>query len=350
MAWMIYGANGFTGEILARLAKARGHAPVLAGRSADKVRPLAEQLGLPWRAFGLEKPDLADTQLVLHCAGPFSRTSRPMVDACLAARAHYLDITGEVEVFESVFARDAEARDRGVVLLPGTGFDVVPSDCLAATLKERLPSATSLELAFAPRGRPSRGTLKTMVEGLPRGGLVRRGGKLVKVPAAHLVRQIPFGDKPRLTMSIPWGDVSTAYHSTGIPDITVYIATKPASIASAKASRWLGPILGLRPVQAFLEARVEARGAGPGEAERATGSVQLWGKVSDGARSVEETMQVPEGYDFTAEAALACALRVLAGEVRPGFWTPSRAFGAAFAASLPGVRMPSCSESDPVRV
>ena len=350
MAWMIYGAYGYTGELVARLAKARGQAPVLAGRSAEKVRPLAEELGLPWRAFDLGKPDLADVKLVLHCAGPFSQTSRAMVDACLSARAHYLDVTGEVEVFESVLARDAEARSAGVVLLPGTGFDVVPSDCLAATLKQRLPSATSLELAFAPKGRSSRGTLKTMVESLPKGGLVRRGGKLTKVPAAAFVREIPFGDRKRLAMSIPWGDVSTAYKSTGIPDITTYVAARPAAIRNARLSRYFAPLLGLGPVQSFLKARVEARGAGPGSDERARGRMELWGRVSDGARSVEETMQVPEGYTFTAEAALACALRVLSGAVAPGAWTPSLAFGANFAASLPGVRVPSCGDADPMRV
>src|SRR5207302_5159645 len=177
----IYGANGYTGQLIAELARDGGDEPVLAGRSAAKVRSLAERLGLPWRAFPLEQPDLREVKLVLHCAGPFSATSRPMVDACLAARAHYLDITGEVEVFESVFARDAEARERGVVLLPGTGFDVVPSDCLAASLQQRLPSATKLELAFASLGRASPGTLKTSIEALPRGGMVRRGGKLVRV-------------------------------------------------------------------------------------------------------------------------------------------------------------------------
>src|SRR3954465_1505466 len=195
MPFLIYGANGYTGRLVAELAKQRGQAPVLAGRSADKVRPLAEELGLPWRAFPLERPDLKDVQLVLHCAGPFSATSRPMVDARLAARAHALAITGEFEVFEAVLERDAEARERAVVLLPGVGFDVVPSDCLAALLKEKLPSATRLELAFAALGRASPGTLKTTVESLPRGGVVRRGGRLVTEPTAQQVREIRFADK-----------------------------------------------------------------------------------------------------------------------------------------------------------
>src|SRR5207237_7154639 len=142
------------------------------------------------------------------------------------------------------------------------------------------------ELAYGTRGRARRGTLKTMIENLPRGGLVRRGGKLVRVPAAELVKEIPFGDKPRLAMSIPWGDVSTAYKSTGIPDITVYISARAAAIRSARLSRYFAPLLGLAPVQAFLQRRVEARGAGPDESERARGCGTLWGLVWDGVQTV----------------------------------------------------------------
>jgi saccharopine dehydrogenase (NAD+, L-lysine-forming) len=339
MTWMIYGATGYTGQLVAELARQKGQAPLLAGRSEEKLRPLAARLDLPFRAFPLEKADLKGVSLVLHCAGPFSQTSKPMVDACLAARAHYLDVTGEIEVFEAVFARENEAREAGIALLPGAGFDVVPSDCLAALLKQKLPSATELELAIAPSGGTSPGTLKTIVESIPKGGLVRRGGKLLRVPPAWRVREIPFADKPRSAMSIPWGDVATAYRSTGIPDITVYLAAKRAAILGMRLSRVAAPLLGLGPVQRFLKARIEERVRGPSAEQRGRGSVQLWGRVSDGARAFEQTLQTPEGYAFTAESAVECAKRVLAGAVAPGAWTPSMAFGAGFAASLPGVRV-----------
>jgi len=135
--WMLYGANGYTGALIAEEAKRRGLTPVLAGRRADAVRPLAERLGLPHEVFPLEDHVALDRALervdaVLLAAGPFSPTSRAVVDACIRTRRHYLDVTGEIAVFEAIFARDAEARERGAVLLPGVGFDVVPSDCLAA--------------------------------------------------------------------------------------------------------------------------------------------------------------------------------------------------------------------------
>src|SRR5689334_10790459 len=126
MNWMIYGANGYTGELIAREAKARGLSPVLAGRSADKIARLAGELGFESRVFGTTNVDeivagLGGIELVLHCAGPFSATSAPMVEACLRAKAHYLDITGEIAVFESALARGAEAEKVGIVICPGVG-------------------------------------------------------------------------------------------------------------------------------------------------------------------------------------------------------------------------------------
>ena len=166
--WLLYGAYGYTGARIARLAVERGERPTLAGRDATATAALAEELNLPHCSFDLEDPHrlsqaIKGFRAVLHCAGPFSATSQPMADACLATGAHYLDITGEIGVFEALAARDQEARTAGVCLLPGVGFDVVPTDCLAALLSERLPGASHLELAFRGAGTPSRGTARTML-------------------------------------------------------------------------------------------------------------------------------------------------------------------------------------------
>ena len=280
--WLLYGANGYTGELVARLAAARGHRPILAGRRADEICALAEELRLERRLFSLDEPARIDEvlggmSLVLHCAGPFSRTSRTMADACLRTRTHYLDVTGEVDVFEALAARDAEARAAEVMLLPGTGFDVVPSDCLALHLKNRLPGARRLALAYAGFGRVSRGTASTAIEGLGRGGLVRRGGVLTPVPSAWKTRRIDFGEGPRAAMTIPLGDLSTAWHSTGIPDIELYFAAPLGVRALAQASRYLGPVLGSAAVRRLLTARVRAGAPGPTQDERRRGRA-LWGR------------------------------------------------------------------------
>jgi short subunit dehydrogenase-like uncharacterized protein len=345
--WMIYGATGFTGELAAREAVRRGLSPVLAGRNAESVRRLADELGLRWRAFGLDEPSAMAAALagpprigaVLHCAGPFVWTSRPMVEACLAAGAHYLDITGEIAVFEKILPRGEAARAAGVCLLPGVGFDVVPSDGLAATLAAALPDATELRLAFgSQKSAFSRGTLKTMIEGLPDSGAIRRGGRIVPVPPAFDVREIDFPFGRRTAMTIPWGDVSTAFYSTGIPDIRVYAPAPPAQIRRMRRLTPFLPLLGWKPVKRLLQRRVDRRVAGPSEELRRTGRVHLWGEVRNAAGAVVTgTLSTPEAYAFTAVAAVECTVRALAGQVLPGAWTPSRAFGAGFVRELPGV-------------
>jgi saccharopine dehydrogenase (NAD+, L-lysine-forming) len=261
-----------------------------------------------------------------------------MVDGCLRAGVHYLDVTGEIDVFEAVFAKDAEAKARGILLAAGVGFDVVPTDCLAAFLKSKLPDARELELAFATGGLSSPGTTKSSLEGLARGGRLRRGGKLVDAPMARPARVVPFADKPRKAMAIPWGDLSTAYRSTSIPDITVYMAAAPTLIALAPVTRLLAPILRRPSILRALQRQVEKRVPGPTPEQRARSRTELWGRVSNGSASVEATMTVPEGYTFTADAALVAVKRVLAG-VAPGALTPSQAFGVDFVTELNGVTL-----------
>ncbi|MGK2859322.1 MAG: saccharopine dehydrogenase family protein [Thermoanaerobaculia bacterium] len=338
--WMIYGANGYTGQLIAREAVKRGHKPILAARSASALEPLARELSLTASVFALDDPArldraLAGVDVVVHCAGPFVHTSAPMVDACLRTKTHYLDITGEIAVFEAIHRRGAEATAAGVALIPGVGFDVVPSDCLAALLAERMPDATELELAFYTKGGGlSRGTLRTMIEGIHEGGAIRRDGRIVRVPTAWKSKDITFDCGSRHAMTIPWGDVSTAWHSTGIPNISVYVATPPRSVARMRRMRPLLPIFGFTPFRRLLQLTASGK-QGPDTLARERASVHLWGQVSKpGAEPVTMTMRTVEGYRFTAEAAVASVERVVAGSLKEGAWTPSRAFGSDFAQAI----------------
>jgi short subunit dehydrogenase-like uncharacterized protein len=338
---MIYGASGYTGSLIAREAKARGLSPVLAGRSADKVGALANDLGLEARVCGTRSADelaaqLRGISLVLHCAGPFSATSGPMVEACLRAGAHYLDITGEIAVLESVLARGEEAARADVVLCPGVGFDVIPTDCIAAALQQALPDATHLSLGFDTRGRTSPGTAKTAVEGLGLGGKVREAGAIIQVPMAYRVKRIDFGDGDKLAMTIPWGDVSTAYHTTGIANVDVYIPASARLIAGLRLANHLRWLLSRKAVQAFLKWRAGAI-EGPSAEARAQAPMYVWGQVTN-ARGETKTARIKteNGYSVTVSGALAAVERLMDHRPRGGSYTPSRLFGADFITKLPG--------------
>jgi short subunit dehydrogenase-like uncharacterized protein len=341
---LIYGSTGYTGRLIVAEALARGLRPTLAGRNADAVRTQAQSLGLEWRAARIDDPAALDAALagaavVLHCAGPFVHTWRAMSDACLRRRAHYLDITGEIAVFEGLAGRDAEARAAGIMLLPGVGFDVVPSDCLAAHLARCMPNAVHLSLAFRALGGASRGTLSTIVENLGSPGAIRRDGRLVPVPQAWRTRRIDFGDgQLRDATTIPWGDVFTAFHSTGIPNIEVYVSMRPALRRAAIASRWLGPVLRSGVVRRTLAARVRRGPPGPSAEERERGVSLLWGEaVAANGQRAEARLRGASGYVMTAQTAVHLAAKALGGQARVGFQTPSGAYGADVILEIPGV-------------
>jgi short subunit dehydrogenase-like uncharacterized protein len=339
--FLIYGANGYTGELITRYAAERGLKPILAGRNAAKVEALANRYGFDFRAFDLSDPSkldaaLSEVEFVLHCAGPFSLTSAAMVEACLRTKRHYLDITGEISVFEAMAARSEQAQEAGIMIMPGVGFDVVPSDCLAKHLKNRLPSATHLTLAFYGMGKISHGTQATMTMNVGRGGAIRQNGEIVNVPAAWKTREIDFGKVKKTSVTIPWGDVSTAFYSTGIPNIEVYTVVPEPQLKLLKLSRYLGWLLATAPVQNILQKQIPA--GGPSDEERAKGKTYLWGEATDDAGNKVESRQTgPEGYTLTALTALAIAEKILDGNFCAGFQTPAKCYGADLILEIQGV-------------
>ena len=350
MSWMIYGANGFTGKLTAELAVARGERPVLAGRNEARVRAVAEPLGLETRVFSLDESSevragLDGIEAVLHQAGPFSRTSRPMVEACLEVGVHYLDITGEISVFRGVLKQNEKAVSRGVVLMPGVGFDVVPTDCIAAMLKQKMPDATHLELAIHGTGGVSPGTTKTAIEGLPHGSAIRRDGKMTPIGSADLSRFVPFHRRTRHAVAIPWGDLETAWHSTAIPNITTYMALPPSTMKWLRRldrSRW---ITRQRAFQGIARMVVDWRIKGPDAEMRESARCEVWGEVTNAqGRRMSMWLEGPEGYSLTADASLRATLAVMRGAVDPGAKTPSMALGPDFVTHVDGVEIGSDDE------
>lgn len=337
--WLIYGATGYTGQLIAREAARRGMSPILAGRSEIKLSALAGELGLDFRVFtmtGDVSSQLTGLKLVLHCAGPFSETSEPMVAACLEVGAHYLDITGEIDVFEAIHAMGDLAKKAGVVLCPGVGFDVIPTDCLAACLKEALPDAVGLSLAFDSHSSLSPGTAKTSVEGMGMGGRIRRAGVIEKVKLGYRFRAIDFGAGQKTAVTIPWGDVSTAWHSTRIPNIETYMTGTPGLLNSIMVLRYLRPIIAMGPIQRFLKKRIELKVKGPEQQRREKHGTLVWGEAvtKDDRRKIAR-LTCANGYDLTVTGSLAVVEKLLVGEAAPGCFTPSQLMGARFVETLP---------------
>jgi short subunit dehydrogenase-like uncharacterized protein len=342
--WMIYGANGYTGRLVAVEASRQGLRPVLAGRRAGPIETLAAELSLPAWVFDLgdarsAAAALADMAVVAHCAGPFAATSAQMIDACLTSRTHYLDITGELEVFLAAQRRHADAQATGIVICPGVGFDVIPTDCLAAVLKETLPDATHLVLAFDARAQVSPGTARTIAQSFRlgrRGGRVRRNGVIEEVPLAHSRRPVDFAGGSAMTVAIAWGDLATAYVSTGIPNIENYASMPLAAAIASRALTWARPLLAWAPVQELLR-RLANRSTGPSEEERRTERSRFWGEVRNPAGERRTArLETANGYRLTADGMIMAVKFLLKHAPVGGYYTPSMLMGARCVEQLPG--------------
>lgn len=342
--FVLYGANGYTGQLIARLSKEYGLRPLLAGRNEAAIQELAEELELQYVVTDLNDPVALDQmlngqQLVIHAAGPFSRTATQMVEACIRNQVHYTDINGDISCFELVKLYDEKAKSSNCMLMPGVGFDVVPTDSVAKKISEIQPATTELKLAFATIGGSiSHGTATTMAEKLGEGGAKRKNGKIVRTPLGENGMYVDFGKKQLFVMSIPWGDISTAYHTTGIPNIETYYGVKPSVFKWMRFQRYFNWLLRLDLVRNIVKKKIDQRPAGPNEKMRKEGISLVWGKgTSDNGESVTIRLKGPEGYTFTAHASLIIAKEILHGNWKPGYQTPAGQFGSEMVLKVPGV-------------
>ncbi len=332
---IVYGSYGYTGELIIQGCKRQQFTVLLAGRDEAKLKAQSERHQYPFEVIEIaDHPKLVSqlrrAQVLIHCGGPFQHTALAMVKACAEAQTHYTDITGEYQVFETLASMDSLAKNASILVMPGVGFDVVPSDCLALHLKNLLPDATHLQLAFTMgKGGLSRGTSKTMIEGMGNGSCIRENGKLKQISLGHKVQEINFGSFNKLTLCIPWGDIATAWRSTQIPNIEVYSGVSAAAIKSARWSNYLGWILRMSWLKKYLQKKVDRRHAGPSEERRNEGRSYLWGKVwnEKGAYKIAR-LETLNGYSLTAKTVVLIAQKLLNGSIREGYFTPAQYFGA----------------------
>lgn len=350
--WMIYGATGYTGVLVAEEAVRRGHKPLLAGRSEAKLKPLAERLGLEYTAVSLDdtaalEKVVGGVKLVYHAAGPFTYTSQPMLQACLKMGAHYLDITGEIAVFQNAFQYDAAAREKGIAIIPGVGFDVIPSDCLLRYVADQVPDAAHLEVVLDALSSGSdmgsgisAGTAKSILEILAAvGNRMRRNGELISIPFGIGAQKFRFPHGERLAMPVPWGDLEIGCRTTGIPNITTYLTFSPTLIRLTRLLGWaLQGILKIGFIRAFAGKLIDRLIIGPSEHARQTGRSLIYARAWNASgQQAEAWLETGEAYQFTAMAGVRVVERVLDGAYR-GALTPASAFGADFVLEIEGTR------------
>jgi short subunit dehydrogenase-like uncharacterized protein len=341
---LIYGATGYTGRLIVQRALARGLRPVIAGRNQHAIASMAAACDLEWRTACVDEPAClrsmtASVAVLLNAAGPFASTSAPLIDACVVTGTHYLDIAGEADTIEATARWHDAAVRRGVMLMPGVGYEVVASDCLAAHVARRLPGARTLRLGWDKSQTTSRGSLKTTIELIGQGVLLRREGQLVRVAPGSLAYEFDYGHGPQSSVAVSLGDVSSAFFSTGIPNVETYMRATLPVWGAVTASQYWGWLLSVPPWREFLQAQTDWLAPGPSHQERGAGWATLVAEAKDvSGRCARSRLYSGDVYSFTALSAVNVAERTLVGELKPGFQTPSRVYGPDFALSFDGVR------------
>ena len=315
-SFLLYGANGYSGQLITRFAHQYNLQPILAGRNQEAITALAKQLSLDYRIVDLDdKPALEnvlrEVKLVAHAAGPYDLTAKQMIAACMATGTHYIDLNGDLEVFEMMHGYDQQAKEKNIMILPGAGFDVVPTDCLSLYLKNRLPDADKLEIAFVIIGSGlSKGTSITTLQKLGLPGARRENGKIVPEPIGvrGMWVEFPAEKKRSFMMSIPWGDVSTAYFTTGIPNIETYTGISKGVWIFLKFQSAFNWLLRKRFVHRIITKIINSKSPGPGDERRDKAVSLIRANVTNQqGQKVEATMRCPEAYSLTALTVLAIA-------------------------------------------
>lgn len=343
--FLLYGANGYTGKLIAKLSATYNLQPILAGRTEAHIKPLADELQLPYRVIDLNDAEklrmaLSEVKLVLHCAGPFTDTARQMIKACLATGVHYLDINGDISVFELLKTYDTAAKEKNIMVMPGVGFDVVPTDCIALQLKNKMPDATYLKLAFASLGGGlSHGTATTMAGKIGEGGAIREEGIILRKPLGQKGRWVDFIEKKIFVMSIPWGDISTAHFTTGIPNIETYTGMAPKVYRMLKFQWAFNWLLRTAFIRNIIRKKINSKPAGPSEEQRHNGKSFVWGEVNNATgASIQACISCLDGYTLTAHSSLLITKKILGGSFKAGYQTPAAVYGEELIFELPGTK------------
>lgn len=329
----IYGAYGYTGRLIVDEFISKGIKPTIAGRNEEKLTAYANKKGLEFQTLEVDQREkvlgwLKDADVLIHCGGPFIHTAEKMVEACIATDTHYLDITGEYQVFDLVQGFSDVAKDKRIMLMPGAGFDVVPSDCLASFLKSQIPNATDLQLAFVSKGgRLSRGTTKTMIENLGDPQVKRKNGEYSFQLMGASTKEVDYGEFKQLSVGISWGDISSAFFSTKIPSIEVFSGTSKEQVSKIRKMNKLSFLLKSKIVKNFLKAKIDKKPDGPSDERRVEARMYLWGRATDGTKAKEARLSTLDGYTLTAKASVLITQKILSGDFKIGYQTPSTAYG-----------------------
>ncbi|HEY0238765.1 MAG TPA: saccharopine dehydrogenase NADP-binding domain-containing protein [Friedmanniella sp.] len=356
----ILGGTGRVGRSVAGLLAASGIEPVLVGRDAERLRAAVGVLGNGGRTYVAASVEATAAAIrearpaaVVNTVGPFSRTAPAVVDACLVAGSDYVDLANDVDAVPALLARQADAERAGRTLVTGAGFGVVATESVVAWLcaepnrgtrsaaRVRTDMVPSLALQAGALGEALAATLTEGLPGVPGGrrfqGRRIADGRLAPAPVGGEVRALVTPDGDRVSTGLmPLGELVAAQRASGAP----FVDAASSEVPHGRLARAVLPVatnlLSVAPLRRFATRRLAAVRFAARPAPRA----HSWGHAVvtwTDATTSEGWLRLPEAQATTDAVAADVVRRLVAGEGRPGAFTPAALFGPALATSLGGV-------------
>lgn len=357
---LLYGVDEFAGGVISRRAAERGFAHIAAGRDIARVATLANMLSrkspnlVEPRIFGLGDKSrllaqLDDVAVLVNCYPQKSDVTTALLEACMASRTNYLDLSSKNLEIEPVFELESEVNVAGISVIPGVCFDVSAADTLASRLSAMLPNADRLTIAISRAGL-SKTEAQTLVEACRNPGKMLQGGALVAVDPGSRSLNIDFGQGEVVAYLAPWRCESLIARRQGpfqtVDSFEVFPPALVRAVTKSGLRRWMfrrGMRLGA------LARKVSGRGEGPSPRQMNKMNCVIWGEATDpNGHVVRARLETPAAHIYTADATLLIARALIDGKVLPGLHFPSAVGSAGLVENITGVHwreLPDVSEN-----
>jgi short subunit dehydrogenase-like uncharacterized protein len=150
---------------------------------------------------------------------------------------------------------------------------------------------------------------------------------------------VDFGVKKLFVMNIPWGDISTAYFTTGIKNIETYTGISKKVYNALKFQSLFNWLLRTKMIRKYMQNKIDQKPPGPTDEQRSKSTSLVWGQVkNEEGKKATLRLSGPEGYTLTTHAALIIVQKVLNGNFSPGYQTPANAYGENLVMEIQGVK------------
>lgn len=345
--WIIYGATGYTANLIIKKAIQMGLPPVLAGRDRSKISSVAKKYGLKYKVFEINdinviQANIENSNLILNASSNYKLTAQPFINACLASGCHYLDLCGEISVLKKIFEYNELAKYGNITIIPNSGYHSIVTDCFAGYVANLIENPIELNYYLLDASIPSLGTLKSSLDAFLGGGFVLKYNNFENIKMGSIKTRVEHKNKALTLYASPMAELYLSHISTSIPNINVYLKIPLLySLLLDYFGDYILKLLQSEKRTAILNL-IDKFVKGPSEAINKKLKSMIGVNVKNlKGDSLTMWLEAPEAYDFTATLSVEAVKLALSG-LPSGVLTPIQAYGCNFLSKFNDIKFFDC--------